>query len=298
MEKEHIDFYNSLNETLSGDGIQDNAKHNLFESAEEDSQEKNESRKSRPSKSARLEQEKIQLLNELNEQKRLLNELKKASLEKDESTLELVNTNIKFAKMTAEAENDLKAKTEAEDALMELKLKKYQIQKEKEELNRYVSEQQTAQYVNSEADANYREFLERNPFINHFDQTNPNFSQGAYNLAQKLSSKLSMQYKRQGRGDEEFSPAYFEDLENMINSEIEGGDSPMEHNTRRNSFSAPVNNYQSRHKQKNLTMSAEEQKTFEGFMNHALNDKHKEFIRKRFLNAKKQNYESANIYKI
>ena len=305
MDNNNIDLYSHLTEMNQPYSITSDEDHQLIEDKNEGVQDDNQgddrsySKKSRPSQNSRLRKQNEDLAQRMAELERQNLFLQKQNLEKEENTLKLVNTNLNWAKTAADQENDVKSRNEADDALMDIKLKIHEVQRQKDHIDRqanYHHNNYSSNSVDSETKDNYEEFLERNPIVNFKDSSNPNYSPDVYNLAQSLSSKLSLRYKMENRGHDEFSREYFHDLENLIKSEL---GNPMQNNNNsnrgRNNFSAPVSSSNPRTNNKNLKLTPEEQSVFNGFMKNAVSEEHKEAIRKRFVTAKQGNFRSGNL---
>jgi hypothetical protein len=252
---------------------------------------------SKPSQNARLKKkldEKQKIIQELEYQ--LYNE-KAKRVDREEKYTDLLSTNIHWAKTAAERENDLSSKTEAEKYISDLQTQKLQTLREKEQLANY-QPMYSESVADPEAKSNYEEFLERNPIVNLNDPNNPNYSPEAFKIMENLSSKLSVRYKMEGRGEDEFSPTYFKDLENMFKNELGYQTSPQSSGQRSRNISTPVSSSRAPHPRggsQEPQFGEVELKVIQSFLDHAQDDTHKEAIKKRYIEAKKRNYIDQNI---
>lgn len=253
-------------------------------------------KKSKPSQIDRFRIKNDKLSEEVN---RLKNEnllLNKKVLEVETKKLELLNTNVSWAKKLAAEDNDTQTEEVAEKHLREIDREFIELEREKERLA-----QQAESYKNSgvvsESKRLLNDFLSRNPLINLHDPDNPNFSPKAYQMAQDVSERLSMRYKMSGRGEEVFSEGYFQELEQQFKKEIGMVDNSTNNYNRRN-FTSPVSNNnmnQNYNYGNEPQLSREALETMNGFMKLAKTDEQRKMLKKRYMDAARNNYVNPNI---
>lgn len=286
---------NNNNELLDYDEIEFPAPNWEMKDEPEAVQEQTQ-KKSKPSQIDRFRIKNDKLSEEVN---RLKNEnllLNKKVLDAETKKLELLNTNVSWAKKLAAEDNDTQTEEDAEKHLRKIEREFNELEKEKERL-----EQQAESYKNSgvvsESKRLLNEFLSRNPLINLHDPDNPNFSPKAYQMAQDASERLSMKYKMSGRGEEVFSEGYFHELEQQFKKEIGMVDNTTNNYNRRN-FTSPVSNNnmnQNYNYGNEPQLSREALETMNGFMKLAKTDDQRKMLRKRYMDAARNNYVNPNI---
>lgn len=253
-------------------------------------------KKPKPSQADRLRRQNDELVQELNRLKNENLSLNKKVLDVETTKLELLNTNVSWAKKLAAEDNDSQTEMDAEKHLKKIEREFNELEREKDRIA-----QQEQNYhrssVSSESERLMSDFLARNPLINFKDPTNPNYSPKAYQIAQDASERLSMKYKMSGRGEEEFSEGYFQELEQQFKKEIGMVDNSTNNYNRRN-FSSPVSNNnmnQNYSYGREPQLSREAQETMNGFMALAKTDEQKKMLRKRYMDAARNNYQNPNI---
>lgn len=279
-------LYNLIQENSNDFGNDD-----LANSSEQENS--NVSKQRRLTQSERkLKRANEELMRELESYRNMAMYEKKQRLESDEKNLKLINHNVNWAKMAAEEEKDNQAKVEAEDYLTDIKIKLNEIQKEKAQLENTGYANQSYAPPAQSLPEEYNDFLDRNPYLDFRNPNNPNFSPTAFKEAQEKSARLSMQYKMEGRGEEDLGEEYFKELEKILRNEAQ----VESNNNERKPFSSPVSGGRFSGDSSTNKLPKEALDAMNGWLKHAISKEHAQMIRDEYKKAHANNFHSPNLF--